>query len=69
MLSWVRALTKIGIIQKEGTVTMHKLRETVQMYTKREDQECYWGKKETSNEVDKPLDKESTANGRGRLDK
>ena len=44
MLSWVRALTKIGIIQKEGTVTMHKLRETVQMYTKREDQEGYWGK-------------------------
>jgi hypothetical protein len=29
----------------------------------------YWGKKETSNEVDKPLDKGSTANGRGGLDK
>ena len=39
------------------------------MQTKREDQEEYWGKRKTSDEVDKPLDKESATNGREGLDK
>lgn len=36
---------------------------------KREDQEEYWGKRKTSDEVDKPLDKESATSGREGLDK
>ena len=62
-------MTKIGIIQKEGTVTMHRTGGLYKCRPKREDQEEYWGKRKTSDEVDKPFDKERATNGREGLDK